>query len=439
MLKTVKINILIVLAISLTFTSGCEQKFIQSKNVEANNDKKISTIPQRSKKSDIELEIWSWFNFNETIEEFEAKNSGIKVKRRVFPFEDCDEEYMKALANGTAPDIFVFDSSFFGKYTVDGFLQNLLEEPFSAEKYKDDFLGWESGFSFYNTELLSISYSTAPYITMYRADVMKENGFPSEPEEFGEFIENPDNLLQIAIKLKQQGKYIFQNPTDITDIVGATMGYFDDDLNYIREGDLFAKSIDFTREIYNNQVISNRTFWFDEGKKAVSEGKLVMLFLASYTMIELEECAPEQKEKWRVAKAPLGLNAWGTDTKLSINKQSEHKKEAWKLLEHIVTSVKSIENVVPSYIPALSNEAYLGQEKEFFGDQKIYSLISEIAKDMTQYKVTPLDKKANNMYLDGMWEILVEEYNAYEGIEKMKKEIEKEIAEEKKMLLKEVD
>lgn len=436
MLKAVKISLLIILTFSLVFTSACKQKFFKEKSVEEVTELDLKSFPVETDIKDVEIEIWSWFSFDNEIKEFEAKNIGIKIKQKIYPFEECNKEYIKAIANGTGPDIFVFDSNFFGEYTGEDFLENLFEEPFNAIKYKENFLGWESGFSLDGTQLLSISYSTAPYITMYRADIMKENGFPSEPEEFGDFLENPDNLYKIAIKLKEQDKYIFQNPTDITDMVCATMGYFDNELNYKPKGGLLAGSIDFSQKMYDNELISNKSFWHEAGKKAIQEDRLVMLFLASYTMINLEEYAPEQKGKWRVAKAPLGIAAWGSDTRLSINKQSKNKEEAWKVLEHIVTSFKGIKNVVPSYIPALSDEVYINQEKDFFGEQKIYPVLTELAKNMTQYKLTPLDEQARKAYLNEMWQNLVYKYDAWEGIERIKKGVEKKVAEEKAMLLK---
>ncbi len=436
MLKAAKISLLTILTFSLVFTSACKQKFFKEKSVEEVTELNSKSIQVEADMRDVDVEIWSWFSFDNEIKEFEAKNAGIKIKQKVLHFEECTKEYIKAIANGTGPDIFAFDSNYFGKYTAEDFLENLLEEPFNAVKYKDDFLGWGSGFSLDGTQLLSISFSTAPYITMYRADIMKENGFPSEPEAFGEFLENPDNLYKIAIKLKEQDKYIFQNPTDITDLVCATMGYFDNELNYKPKGDLFASSIDFAQKMYDNELISNKSFWHDAGKKAIREDRLVMLFLASYTMINLEEYVPEQKGKWRVAKAPLGIAAWGSDTRLSINKQSENKEEAWKVLEHIVKSFKGIKNVVPSYIPALSDEIYINQDKEFFGEQKIYPVLTELAKNMTQYKLTPLDEQARKVYLSEVWQKLVYKYDASEGIERIQKEVQKKVAEEKAMLLK---
>jgi len=435
MKKALKLTILALLIASMVLATGCSsKKFAQQEDIVDMPDTEEQEVQEEKVDKDVEIEIWGWFSFGGAIKQFEAQN-GIKVKERIISFADCKQEYMEALANGTGPDVLIFDSSFFGQYTVDDVLENLLQEPYDAAKYRDKIIGWESGFSLDNKKLLSISYSTAPFITMYRADIMKENGFPYEPEEFSKFIENPENLMEIGKKLRQQGKYIFQYPTDVSDIAGATMGHFDDKLNYIRGGEIFAKTLDMAQEIYDSEMILNRNFWFDNGIKSIKEDKLVMLFLASYAMDRLETMVPEQKGKWRVAKAPLGLAAWATDTRLSINGQSKHKKEAWKLIEHIVTTIGVIGNVVPSYIPATENEDYLSQQKEYFGGQKIYPLLVETARNMKQYKLTPLDEEAHQLYIQGVWDSFYLDENSYADIERIRKTIEKETAEEKETLL----
>lgn len=434
MKKTLKPILITILVFSLILSIGCAKKFENEEKTIDTNDNVGKNAQIEIDSKNVEIEIWGWFSFGGAISQFEEK-TGIKVNEKIIPFYECKEQYMKALANGTGPDVLVFDSNFFGQYTVNNVLENLLEEPFGAGKYRDNIIGWKSGFSLDNKQLLSLSYSTAPYITMYRADIMKENGFPSEPEEFGKFIEDPNNILEMGKRLKTQGKYIFQYPTDITDIVGATMGYFDEEFNYIREGELYAKAIDMAQEIHDNDLISNKNFWHDTGKKAVKEDKLVMFFLASYAMDELEKMAPDQKGKWRVTRAPLGIAAWGSDTRLSINSQSEHKEEAWKLLEHIVTTVNWTGNVVPSYIPATKNEEYLSQQKDFFEGQNVYPMLVDMAISMNQYKLTPLDEEARELYIKGIWQSLVETQNPYAKIEQMRKEIEKELEEEKKVLL----
>jgi len=53
---------------------------------------------------------------------------------------------------------------------------------------------WESNKSLDGKRLLAMTFLTSPVVTFYRADVMEENGFPSEPEELAKFIEKSEIL-----------------------------------------------------------------------------------------------------------------------------------------------------------------------------------------------------------------------------------------------------
>lgn len=432
-LTLTKLITLATLIICLGLTLGCTRKFSSSSTTEDKDTGDKQAKAEVTGQDKVELKIWSWFSFGDLIKEFEAENKNIKIKEELFDFSKCDEEYMKALTDGTGPDILVFDSGFFGQYTAYNVLQDLLQEPFSAGKYKNDFLGWESGFSADKKELLSLTYSTSPYVTIYRADIMKENGFPSEPEEFGKFIEKPENILKIGKKLFTKNKFIFQFPTDITDVVGSSLGYFDDNLNYIRTGDLFTQSLELGREAHKNKLISNDNFWQENGKKAIQEDRLVMFTLASYTMSTLESYVPEQKGKWRVAKAPLGVAAWASDSRLSINAQSSHKEEAWKLLEYIVThkiSGNEMKNVVQGYIPAHENAAKTSKNHTFFGEQNVYPLLEDLSVKMNHYKLTPIDDKAYDIYIKGVWESLQNVNSSSSEVERIEKSVESTLAED---------
>ncbi|TYQ18017.1 UNVERIFIED_CONTAM: multiple sugar transport system substrate-binding protein [Acetivibrio alkalicellulosi] len=436
MKKKLKLIILLTTIISLCFSGGCANNSVES--IVENNNTVSPNDSKSNEKTDIELEIWGWFSFGETLKNFQLEHKNIKVTEKLFSFSQCEEEYMRALASGKGPDIFVFDSSFFGQYTVNNVLQDLLEEPFSADKYKDDFLGWNSGFSIDGDQLLSITFSTAPYVTIYRADIMEENGFPSDPDEFGNFIKNPENILKIANTLQEKNQYIFQYPTDLTDIARSTLGYFDNDLNFVEYDDFFIKSLDISRAAYRNELILNKNFWSEEGKQAILDDSLVMLFTGSYTIGTLARYAPEQAGKWRVAKAPLGMKSWASDTRLSINRQSKHQEAAWRLVEYILTHQSGYgagSDVVSGYIPIHSYVESLEQLQPYLGNQQICPLLRETATNMFQYKLTPMDSKALSIYRSAIWSFPNSNLSSEDIVKNIKKEVENELIEEKNALL----
>ena len=372
----------------------------------------------------------SWYSFQGIIDSFKEEHEGIIIEEELFGFGECEEVYMKAITSGEGPDILIFDSSFFGNYTVNGILQNLLEEPCEAGKYQNDFLGWESGFSIGNDELLSLTVTTSPYVTFYRADIMEEYGFPHEPEEFGKFIKDPKNILEIARTLEKDGKYIFQYPTDLTDLAGATLGFFDDNFKYNRFGDLFELTLDIAKETHQNNLEAKVNFWGEDGKNAILEDKLVMVTLASYAMLTFRMSLPEQSGLWRVAMPPLGITAWASDSRIGINSQSKYKKEAWELVEYIATHKGNdgvAFDVVPGYKEVHGNDFNMNREEEYFGNQIVYPLLEELAIDMHQYKLTPFDSQALQIYREGVWRAASDSLPSKEHIDNMKKDIDETV------------
>lgn len=189
-----RLAILTVISMLLLLMMGC------AKDVEGFDGKELEEqqngISSNKEDGPVVLKLWSWYSFQGIIDSFKEEHEGIIIEEELFGFGECEEVYMKAITSGEGPDILIFDSSFFGNYTVNGILQNLLEEPCEAGKYQNDFLGWESGFSIGNDELLSLTVTTSPYVTFYRADIMEEYGFPHEPEEFGKFIKDPKKHIR---------------------------------------------------------------------------------------------------------------------------------------------------------------------------------------------------------------------------------------------------
>lgn len=426
MKKNTKLIILLVVSVFLIFVVGCAKE-VEGFEQDALKSQSKEEHSMKENDDTVVLKLWSWYSYEDVIRSFEEENKGIVVEEKLFGFNECEEAYMEAITKGEGPDILILDSGFFGTFTSSGILQDLFQEPFLAEKYKKDFLGWESGFSVRGDELLALTVNTSPYVTLYRADIMKESGFPHKPEEFGEFIKEPENLLEVARKLEEDDQYIFHFPTDLTDLAGATLGFFDENFKYKRFGDLFELTLNLMKETHQNGLESGINFWDQSGEKAVKENKIVMISAGSYAMSNVETYAPEQSGLWRVTTAPLGIEAWASDSKIAINKQSEHKEEAWKLLEYIATHKSSDglnSGVVPGYISVHGYEPNMNTEEEFFGNQVVYPILEEIAKNMVQYRLTPFDNLALEKYRAGVWHAASSSRPAKAHIDEMKKQIE---------------
>jgi multiple sugar transport system substrate-binding protein len=437
MIKKFKLILLIGLVLSILVLVGCKKPDAFG---ELNNKDNQQEDNSNSAQKDVEIEFWTWSPNQVLIDQFELDNPGIKVKTKQIDYFSCKEEYLKALSGGAErPDVIMFYKSIFGDFTLNGVLQDLLVEPFNAGKYQKDFPRWESGLSIDNKQLLSLTYSATPQVSLYRMDIMKENGFPYEPDEVAKFLENPDNILAVAEKLKPQDKFIFQWAFDLTNVVGMSDGVFDKDLNYIDYGEPLRKALDIAKTAYKNRMLLYGNLWTDEGKQAIKDNKLVMIFdVNSYSPMELENLVPEQRGLWRMTKPPLGTISWLFDSRIAMNAQSKHKEASWKFIEYVATHKSNTfydGYSIPEYLPARQRMQTYDHTIPYLGDQNISDILYELADSMVPYKLTPMDEKAHSLLVDGIWMAAERDSNSDEDIKNIIEEINKQLDAEKRALL----
>lgn len=399
------------------------------------------TVVSKESTKNGDITVWAANGGLEGISmDFEIYYPNIKVNITKFDsLEKFNSECLSALSSGTGPDVFFFDSSFFGQYTVNGVLEDLLQEPYSAGRYEEYFPPdlWESNKSVDGRSLLAMTFLTSPYVTLYREDIMKENGFPSDPEELGKFIEEPENLLEIARKIKPKGQYIFQWPTDLPNLLGASVGIFDNDLRFMRTSDEFVKVLDIAKESHKSAFELEASIWDEAGQKALQENKLVMLFnLGSWGSVTLQDIVPDQAGKWKATKPPLGICAWNSDTKIAINAQSNNKINAWKFVEFACTQQSGGVNydMINGYKPSRRNHRQMEARNSFL-EQDAQPLFEDLADNMKQYKLTPLDDTALMIFEKDISDATVKNPDSKTAIKNIANKIESTLEEERKSLL----
>ncbi|MDP4180021.1 MAG: extracellular solute-binding protein [Bacillota bacterium] len=423
----------------LMISSSCGQA--PNQPLSNTNPKAQTAVPSESSLN-AEIKVWA---ANTGLDSFKQDFESMypKIKINITKFDSLDKfnnECLSALSSGTGPDVLFFDSSFFGQYTVNGILEDLLKDPYLAGRYEKDFSEdvWESNKSADGKSLLAMTYLTSPYVTFYREDIMKENGFPSEPEEFGKFIEKPENLLAIAKKIKPKGEYIFQWPTDLPNLMGSSVGIFDKNLRFMRNTNEFAKILDITKEAHRAGFELEASVWEPAGEKAIEDNKLVMVFnMGSWGSGSIQNFAPEQSGKWRVTKPPLGICAWQSDTKIAINSQSNNKKSAWKFVEYVFTQQSGGINydMVNGYKPSRRNNRQMEARNSFLGEQVTQPLYEDLADKMIQYKLTPLDNTATEIFAKDISDATVRNIDSKTAIRDIADKIEKTLEEERKDLI----
>ncbi|OAB45424.1 ABC transporter substrate-binding protein [Paenibacillus glacialis] len=351
----------------------------------------------------VELEIWSYYSgWEPAIKRFKEKYPNVSVKVKTFDSDAYVSAYQHAIVDGVTPDIMVSDSEHFGHFTAINGLENLLDH--GAEKYRMDFSEylWKSNLSHNEKKLIGFPVATSPMMTYYRADIMEQYGFPTDPEELGKFMEKPKNWMEIAKTLKKDDRYITQWATEVVQIFDSTQGLFDSNFEFSRNNDNFLSAIKIAKQVNDNALAASMDIWTLSGAKAVKEGKIAMLYLGTWGAAQIEEWAPESAGKWRETRLPFNQYGWANSTNLMMPSASRNKEWSWKFIEFFVTEwSKRTEGVgVPAYLPARGNPKKLSKESDYYGGQKLYALHESLVEKMKEFKSTPIDVQARKIWRD---------------------------------------
>ncbi|WP_346010395.1 ABC transporter substrate-binding protein [Paenibacillus sp. SYP-B3998] len=382
--------------------SGCSSPFSQRSVV----DNQTATEPQGDAQNDsdqVELTMWSYYDgWEPLIRKFTNKYHGVKVKVETFTYSTYKDKYLQSLIDGHPPDIFVIDSNQFGEFNAIEGLENLLAKPYEAGGYQDDFSPylWESNKSFDQKQLIGFPYASSPSVTYYRADLLQQYGFPSDPEELGHFMEKPENWIEMAKVLKEHDIWISLWPTDVLELYEHSKGLYDSDFNYQRNDYRFGELFNTSKKISELGLDANVDIWQEGGKKLVRDNKLAMLYMGTWGLQKLQTWFPEQAGKWRETKLPFQLYGWQNSSNFSLSSLSKHKNLAWKFIEFAVTqsSMDGIDATLPAYLPARNKVKQIPIPNEFLGGQTTNALHVELASKMIEHVVTPIDQEANAMW-----------------------------------------
>jgi multiple sugar transport system substrate-binding protein len=362
-----------------------------------------------------EITVWSFVEkaSKAVAVEFNKEFPNIKVNTVILDFGGLHDKLQTTLAAGKgAPDVAVVEQGQFPRYMTGNVLEDLLQPPYDAGKYKKDVseYNWTRWMSVDGTKLLGMPWDVTPEVYYYRADIFEELGLPSEPEELGDYMQDPENFMNIIQKLKASGKYAFEWKDGPIHWAGDEIGYFDKDMNWLRTADneKLIQMLDITKRGAQLGWAPHIGGLFDEkGKQMVKKGQLVGMALGSWGARELEKSFPEQKGKWRATKLPLDINFGGGGSTFLMPAQSKNKEAAWAYIEWSMRSenawkVWTQESIQPGWSNIASLPWYSEHKSEFLGGQEDYKFYEQLVDKIPVKRLTPLDGDGWNIWLEGV-------------------------------------
>ncbi len=355
----------------------------------------IELIDKTERDENIEEEAFDFVVWNNSIIEEHLENAVMsrypKANLKIVNFDGPDfERVVKALAANEPIDLITYYREGFGNFnSLDGF-EDLLKPEYDLNSIKSIFneRELENCKSFDDSKLLALPFPEFPMVTYYRTDILEKYGFPTDPEELGEYMSTLEGWMKIAKELKKDGIYAIQWNEELFQQALRNYGFYDDNMNLIVNNEKVRESLKLTIQVNKLGLSSKVNVWGPDGQKVIKEDKIAMMYMNKWGEPYLQGIAPEQAGKWRATRLPLNIYGYQSSYYGSIPSTSKHKKQAWEILKtYLINDYKSL-----TY--------QTDKESEYLGGQKSMLLYDELINKIPLRYPTMLDYNNFSTFMD---------------------------------------
>jgi multiple sugar transport system substrate-binding protein len=328
--------------------------------------------------------------FKAALAGFNEKYPNINVEIEMAETSAYHQALQTALAAGQgAPDVAMIEGAYIAQYRDSKALVNLLEAPYNADRYKNDFVGlkWNQAYSSDGKRMVAFSWDIGPSTYFYRQDIFKEAGLPTDPDEVAELVGTWGGLLDVAKKVHIPGKrWLLPEAHIVYQEFFHNRDFFDEKLNLLldRPGD--SECLNAVIEMRKSGLDMGVDMWSTEAYAAFDNGALVSVITGAwYGGFLKDDVDPDGTGNWRATYLPGGIRDKSIGGSFcAIPEQSKHKEEAWAFLEYMLATKKGQNDMFeaidyfPSYIPAWDDPIYEAADP-YFGGQKTRTLWKNMA------------------------------------------------------------
>ena len=396
-----------------------------------------------------EILIWGWpaadKAFESFIEGFNAEYPDIKVTWEMTEYASVHDSLATALAAGAgAPDISMIEINNVDRFVVQGGLVDLLQEPYNAGKYKDDFVPykWDQATT-PDGRLLAFPWDIGPASIFYRRDLFDKAGLASDPESVAKMLSTWEGFIETGKKVADPDNNIFWmgNAGQIPYIYHAHKDFFDEDYNVAINNPTTVKMLEYSKQVRDLGMDAKITLWTQEWYSMLGNGEIAATMAGCWFGGFLKGWIdPEGAENWGIVPIPeKPLQNWGGSF-LAIPEQSENKEAAWAFVEYALATAKAQNEMLlsvdyfPAYMPAWEDPIY--QESDpYFGGQKARALWTDIATSPGKVFTTPMDAAAEQAFTAEVAKMLNEGLEVDDTIQAMEKAILEQTAQDRDYFL----
>jgi len=315
------------------------------------------------------------------------------------------------------PDIFsIKDDSI--KTFVDKFPDGFLDISSTVNPIKSKFIDSKILQCSIEGKYFAIPWDANPTAVFYRKDIfLKANIFPEDIKTWEDYIKagkaivanTNGNTKMLPIDEKNQD-ILFREMLN-----QLNTGYFDKDGKTILNSKNSIKAMEVINKMNTNGLI----YKVDGGaalNAAIKNGAVATLPYGSSFARLITANAPEQAGKWGVIKLPAfeagGSNVASVDGySIMITKASKNTKVALKFAQFVATDSASLTEgfnkygILPAYSSFYDSEN-LNKGVAFFENQKIWPLLTSIAKDSVAFNYTEKFSQTKDQVIKAQVDIL---------------------------------
>lgn len=248
-----------------------------------------------------------------------------------------NSEFLKGLKSASPPDLIIISNDRIRDMNDLDIFEDLSGPPYDAVSHLQTWfpeLNLEPFRSLDGNRLISVPKDVSLNFTFYRADILQKYGFPAEPEELARYLEDPQRWQGMAKTLRAHNHWIFSYPSDPVYVVSNSLGFFGKDRSFPRNTAQIVETMDMLKEIAKSGLARNLNIWDDNGKRAIADGEIVMLYLGEWAQFLLKQWDPVHENQWKMTRLPLGRFSTQGGVAFMIPKNGKNKREAWTYAQH---------------------------------------------------------------------------------------------------------
>lgn len=317
----------------------------------------------------VTLEFSQWWEpelpqgaFRSLMDKFEEQNPGIKVELLSGPYSSTKEQIVAGAATGTMSDVVGLDGAWVNDFVKQGAITDLSKLMTDA--------GYDSSALAAQIQINGATYMIPVVNFVYplfvNDDILKSAGVESAPSTRSEFaaaakaMTNPEaNVYGWVLPLSLEVPNGIQN--DVMSWVWASgKSMLKDGKPDVTNSDV-KSAVEFIKSLYDAGVIAPGAFTMKEQDKVeeFTNGRVGMMIDSLAHINIIRERNPELKfslaavpaEDGYEGKRGLPYASWG----IGIAENSQHKAEAWKLVEFLMSEevnseLSTIANAFPGNV-----------------------------------------------------------------------------------------